>query len=131
MPETTEVFWQINSAPALALKQESRILHTWTEEEPYIAIMLSDDSPYALADGKIRLIAHDDAGQTLVSIEHEKGYETVYYGLDACSVQEDQAVFANQPLGTVAEYRTMSFELRQEGLPVDPTPYLTLGTDAP
>jgi septal ring factor EnvC (AmiA/AmiB activator) len=68
-------------------------------------------------------------GQILI-IEHSGGYHSVLAGLGLAEVSVGQWLLAGEPVGSMAEGSEGSrlyFELRHNGQPVDPTPWL----DAP
>ena len=72
---------------------------------------------YAAAEGEVTQIAHDDNGRSIVRVYHANGMDTIYYGLDACAVQEGDPVDANTVLGHSAG--AFAFEAQKYGRPIE------------
>ena len=66
-------------------------------------------------------VVRDAAGRQTVRLRHDSGMETIYGNLIAASVREGEQVKAGQVLGVS---RALVYEMRAEGLPTDPAPYL-------
>ena len=66
-------------------------------------------------------VARDAVGRSTVRLRHDSGMETLYGNLIAASVREGDRVKAGQVLGVS---RALMYEMRAEGLPTDPAPYL-------
>jgi murein DD-endopeptidase MepM/ murein hydrolase activator NlpD len=67
----------------------------------------------------------------LVTVRHSDGFETRYAHLSAVDVQVGDTVQAGQELGKVGStgHSTgphLHFEIRHEGTPIDPAPFLPL-----
>lgn len=125
-PETLSVFWNDTGKPDLYAPQSSRILHAWSQDEPYLSFSVKNSAVTALANGTVQSIARDENGNYIVSIAHENNFETVYYELSNCQFREGDTIQASETLGISANNEMMIFELRQEGLPLDPTHLLNL-----
>ena len=87
--------------------------------EPYLAY--SEGEALASADGEVMSVARDAVGRSTVRLRHDSGMETLYGNLIAASVREGDRVKAGQVLGVS---RALMYEMRAEGLPTDPAPYL-------
>ena len=87
--------------------------------EPYLAY--SEGEALASADGEVMSVARDAVGRATVRLRHDSGMETLYGNLIAASVREGDRVKAGQVLGVS---RALVYEMRAEGLPTDPAPYL-------
>ena len=118
LPESARVFWNLgdeqHSAPS-----EAAIVHAFSEAEPYLAY--SEGEALASAAGEVMSVVKDALGRQTVRLRHESGMETVYGNLIAASVREGDWVEAGQVLGVS---RALTFEMRAEGRPMDPEPYL-------
>ena len=118
LPESARVFWNLgeeqHSAPS-----EAAIVHAFSEAEPYLAY--SEGEALASAAGEAMSVGKDALGRQTVRLRHESGMETVYGNLIAASVREGDWVEAGQVLGVS---RALTFEMRAEGRPMDPEPYL-------
>lgn len=73
----------------------------------------------------------DGAYGKIIVLGHEEGYETAYAHLCECHVQENEPVEQGQVIGKVgctgnATGSHLHFELRHNGTPVDPEPWMTM-----
>lgn len=125
-PETLSVFWNGTDEPTLQAPSNSRILHAWNQDEPYLSLSIQNGAVTALADGIVRAISRDNNGHFTVAVSLENSYETVYHDLISCQVSEGTNVRAGEVIGKAVHDEEMVFELRQEGLPLDPTGQLNL-----
>ena len=118
LPESARVFWNLgqerHSAPSVAA-----MTHEYTAAEPYRTY--SEGEAQASADGEVMSVVRDAAGRQTVRLRHDSGMETIYGNLIAASVREGEQVKAGQVLGVS---RALVYEMRAEGLPTDPAPYL-------
>lgn len=66
-----------------------------------------------------------DLGLVLI-IRHGRGYHSLLSGLDRVDIEIDRWVVAGEPVGAMPEGsgRPLHFELRRDGRPVDPQPWL-------
>ena len=124
-PETLSVFWNGNEDLSLRIDPLSSVLHAWTESEPYISVSAQNGTAYALCDGTVTSISGDVSNGITVTLDHGAGYETLLYDIAVCHVQEGETVHAGHVIGTLGTNRAMAFELRCNGLPMDPGKYLT------
>lgn len=118
LPESARVFWNLgqerHSAPSVAA-----MTHAYSAAEPYL--VYSEGEALASADGDVMSVARDAAGRITVRLRHESGMETLYGNLIAAAVREGDHVQTGQTLGVS---RALTYEMRAEGLPTDPAPYL-------
>lgn len=82
----------------------------------------------AAAGGRASVI-HDASYGNLVVIDNGGGIETYYAHLSATTVRDGQVVQAGQQIGAVGETGNttgphLHFEVRVDGQPVDPTPFM-------
>ncbi|MBI4213067.1 MAG: peptidoglycan DD-metalloendopeptidase family protein [Chloroflexi bacterium] len=96
-----------------------------------IDIMADMGAPItAAADGLVVVVADSDIGYgKRVEIDHGGGVSTLYAHLSAFSVSAGQRVTAGQRLGAVGDTGFsfgphLHFEVRLNGVPADPLPYL-------
>jgi septal ring factor EnvC (AmiA/AmiB activator) len=83
----------------------------------------------SVARGVVRFAGWFRGYGRIVILDHGDAYHTVSGHLDEIHVQVDDVVVAGQPIGTVGETGSLSgpglyFELRHNGAPIDPTPWL-------
>jgi len=67
-------------------------------------------------------------GRTII-LQHNEGFTTLYAHLSSYNVEVDQVVEAGQKIGEVGSTGLstgphLHFEIRKDGIPVDPAPYL-------
>ena len=83
----------------------------------------------SVARGLVRFAGWFRGYGRIVIIDHGDAYHTVSGHLDEILVKVDDVVVAGQPIGSVGETGSLSgpslyFELRHNGSPVDPAPWL-------
>ncbi len=83
----------------------------------------------SVARGIVRFAGWFRGYGRIVIIDHGDAYHTVSGHLDEIQVAVDDVVLAGQPIGTVGETGSLGgpslyFELRRQGSPVDPVPWL-------
>ncbi|MBX6350250.1 MAG: M23 family metallopeptidase [Clostridia bacterium] len=93
----------------------------------------------AVAAGRVVAVGPAQAGVGLaVTLAHDFGWTTVYAHMGSVQVAPGQAVAAGQVLGRLApggddgrsRGAVLHFELREDGKPLDPAPYLGLAVGA-
>ena len=94
----------------------SAAVETFQEDSPYL-VYHDAGNVYAAASGEVSQIAHDDDAHYIVHIIHEKGLDTVYYGLETCLVSEGDPVTAQTLLGF--SKGDLAFEVRRSGTPLN------------
>ncbi|MBB4312327.1 murein hydrolase activator EnvC family protein [Roseospira marina] len=66
----------------------------------------------------------------LLIIEHTDGYHSLLAGMDRLDGHVGQAVRAGEPIGVMGENNpSLYIELRRDGRPINPLPWLAAGTD--
>jgi murein DD-endopeptidase MepM/ murein hydrolase activator NlpD len=107
-------------------------VHGGTAEHPGFDLAAPTGTPVgAAAAGTITHAGPAGSYGNLVVVRHPSGYETRYAHLSAVSVQVGDQVGAGQQVGNVGTtgYSTgphLHFELRHDGTPIDPAPFLPL-----
>lgn len=92
---------------------------------------------FAADDGIVALVGSSTSGYgTYVVIAHAGGFDTLYGHLSAALVKPGQQVTQGTPVGLEGSTGSstgphLHFELRINGRPVDPTPYLPPGQPSP
>ncbi|MBE5777455.1 MAG: M23 family metallopeptidase [Clostridiales bacterium] len=124
-PETLAVFWNGNESMCLKVDSRSSVLHTWMENEPYLSVSSQNGNAYALCDGTVKSVSAGASKGLTVTLDHGDGYETLLYDLSVCLVQEGDTVRAGDVIGKLDDSGAMVFELRRNGLPMDPGKFLT------
>ena len=85
----------------------------------------------AVAAGQVRYAGWFRGYGQMVILDHGRGDLTVCAHLDELSVEKGEVVRSGQEIGTVGQTGSLSepglyFELRDDGKPVDPRPWLGL-----
>ena len=96
-----------------------------------IVDVAGDSRVAAIAPGKVVFAGpFPGLGKTII-INHGGRYHSVYAGLDKLNHEVGQRVRATEVVGTLDKRDpTLHFELRAEGRPMDPSPWLRSGYDA-
>ncbi len=86
----------------------------------------------SVARGVVRFAGWFRGYGRIVILDHGDAYHTVSGHLDEIQVQVDDVVVAGQPIGSVGETGSLAgpglyFELRHNGAPIDPAPWLQQG----
>ncbi len=119
LPESAMVFLtQEQDAGDVVRPVSAQAEHAWSQAEPWLEYACSGDV-VACRDGEVMTVVRNRKDEYTVRVLHSGGYESVYSGLCAVSVGEDDPVSAGQTLGTADGFA--AFELRRDGLSVNPT----------
>lgn len=118
LPESAMVFLSGGEeAQRLAVPTSAKVSHAWTQEEPWLEYACIGDVR-ACQDGEIMTIVKNRQDEYTVRVLHENGYESIYSGLSAVHLKEQDRVLSGQQIGTAAGFT--AFELRKDGLSVLP-----------
>ena len=124
LPESALVFWNNADTVEVTAPVHGDVVHTFTEDEPYIGLLGVSSDVHAAADGEVMNIAHGDGEERIVRIRHEDGLETIYGNLLQCYVAEGDQVYEGDILGETAARQPVYFEVRKSGRSVDPVPLM-------
>ncbi|NYI99589.1 endonuclease/exonuclease/phosphatase (EEP) superfamily protein YafD [Nocardioides thalensis] len=83
----------------------------------------------AASSGTVEFVGHGGPYGTLIKISHGNGVETWYGHLSATDVSAGTSIVAGQPIGQVGSTGNatgphLHFEVREQGVTVDPAPFL-------
>lgn len=125
IPDSAMVFWS-GGAGEYSAPFSGSVTHTFSEEQPWLEYSGQNQEVRSVRSGRVVQLEQGDAGDWAVRIEHADGMETVYAFLSDTSVQEGDSVAAAQEIGRAsgANGARIYFEMRVDGKPVDPSPYL-------
>ncbi len=118
LPESVQVFWTGEQPPALTAPCVGRVVHVWSEQEPYVGLE-STSVVYACAPGEVTAVAHGENEERIVRVRHAGDLETVVYGLSACFVAVGDEVNAGSVLGLPGEDGRVYWEAKVDGVPRD------------
>lgn len=118
LPESAMVFLSGgDETQKLAVPTSAKVSHAWTQEEPWLEYACIGDVR-ACQDGEVMTIVKNRQDEYTVRVLHKDGYESIYSGLNAVHLKEQDTVSAGQQIGTAAGFA--AFELRKDGLSVLP-----------
>ena len=90
----------------------AQAVQSWSQESPYL-LYHNAGNVYAVAPGEVTSVAHDDNSYYIIRLMHENGFESLYFGLKSCFVQEGTTVTADTLLGQSAP--EFAFEAQKNG----------------
>lgn len=118
LPESAMVFLSGgDETQKLTVPTSAKVSHAWTQEEPWLEYACIGDV-CACQDGEVMTIVKNRQDEYTVRVLHKDGYESIYSGLNAVHLNEQDTVFAGQQIGTAVGFT--AFELRKDGLSVLP-----------
>lgn len=127
-PEATLVFGE-SEAEALSMPVSGgMVVHAWSEEEPYITWQTANNSVYASDDGVVMGVYHGENEERLVQVLGDSGLICLYGNLQETAVQTGDRVAAGDLLGVLLDNSDCVFEVRVDGVSVDPAVYLASAT---
>lgn len=124
LPESALVFWNSSETVQVTAPVHGDIVHAFSEDEPYIALLGVSSDVRVAADGEVMSVAHGDGEERVVRVRHENGLETLYGNLVECFVSEGDQVYAGDIIGETAQKQPVFFEVRRNGRSVDPAPLM-------
>lgn len=123
-PEAVLVFGQ-NSEPDLAMPVSSGVVvHAWSEAEPYMTWRTSSMQVKSAAEGEVIGVYHGNGDERLVQVMGNDGLSCLYGNLESVLVQTGDAVSRGDVLGVLLPGADCAFEVRREGMSIDPALYL-------
>ena len=124
-PEAVLVFGD-QSRQSLSMPVSSGVVvHTWSEEEPYMSWRSSGSQVVSAAAGEVIGVYHGNGDERLVQVLHEDGLSCLYGNLAEVTVQTGDAVSVGDILGELLPGTDCVFEVRQDGVSIDPALYLS------
>lgn len=123
-PEATLVFGESSAKPLAMPVSAGVVVHAWSESEPYTTWRTSQREVYAAGGGVVMGVYHGENEERLVQVTGEDGLSCLYGNLVQAEVSTGDEVEAGALLGTLLEGEDCVFEVRQDGVSVDPAAYL-------
>jgi len=124
LPESALVFWNSDDTVQVTAPVHGDVVHTFSEDEPYVGLLGVSCDVHAAADGEVMNIAHGDGEERIVRVRHEDGLETIYGNLSQCYVTEGDQVYEGDVIGETDGKQPVYFEVRKSGRSVDPVPLM-------
>lgn len=117
LPESVLVFWNVGEETAAYEIPKGDVVHTWSEQEPWLEVACEGDVKAAAA-GEVMSVTRGDEGLYTMRLQHADGSETIYGNLAQCLAWEGDYVEEEGVLGTAGG--ELSFEIRREGRMLNP-----------
>lgn len=119
-PEATLVFGE-SSADSLAMPVSGGVVvHAWSEAEPYMSWRTDSTVVTAASAGEVIGVYHGNGEERLVQVMGDDGTSCLYGNLAALHVATGDAVAAGDPIGTLMTGADAVFEVRRDGMSIDP-----------
>ena len=123
IPEAVLVFGQNDDALSMPVSG-GVVVHAWSEAEPYLSWRTIGTQVTSAADGEVIGVYHGNGDERLVQVMGHDGLSCLYGNLDEVRVQIGDAVSAGDVLGTLLTGAEMVFEVRRDGMSIDPALFL-------
>ena len=100
------------------------ISHEWSEEEPYMAWQTNQSLVTSAMDGEVMGVYHGNGDERIVQVMSDSGLTCLYGNLASAAVAAGDYVVAGDAIGELLPGEAFVFEVRREGMSVDPARYL-------
>ena len=124
-PEATLVFGESKAGTLAMPVSGGVVIHAWSEAEPYMTWRTSGSGVYSSDDGVVMGVYHGENEERLVQVMNGNGVTCLYGNLQSSAVQMGDAVASGALLGTLLPGSDCVFEVRIDGVSVDPAAYLS------
>mgnify|MGYP003304975909 CR=1 FL=1 len=124
-PEATLVFGESKAGSLAVPVNGGVVVHAWSEQEPYMAWRASGNRVFSSDEGVVMGIYHGENEEQLVQVMNDSGIACVYGNLHTTAVQTGDRVAAGELLGVLLPGEDCVFEVRVDGVSVDPAVYLS------
>lgn len=118
-PEASLVFGAMDDALALPVSGGA-VVHAWSAQEPWTAWQTGNRTVTASADGEVIGVYHGNGDERLVQVLGADGLACLYGNLAEVAVSTGDAVAAGDPIGTLMTGADAVFEVRRDGMSIDP-----------
>ncbi|MBE5802920.1 MAG: M23 family metallopeptidase [Clostridiales bacterium] len=123
-PEATLVFGENHKGDLALPVSGGMVAHAWSEAEPYMTWRTEQQEVYAAMSGVVMGVFHGENEERLVQVTGENGISCLYGNLKKTDLQTGDAVSAGDMVGVLLENSDCVFEVRVDGISVDPAAYL-------
>ena len=124
-PEAVLVFGEQHEATFAMPVSTGSIVHAWSSSEPYMAFRTNSSTVVASSDGEVIGVYHGNGNERLIQVMGEGGYACLYGNLNDVAVETGDYVHAGDYIGSVMNGADLVFEVRQDGLSIDPARYFS------
>ena len=122
-PEAALVFGSSDTSLALPVSG-GVVVHAWSESEPWMAWRTEREEVTAAAAGEVIGVYHGYDDERLVQVMGEDGVACLYGNLAEVSVMTGDWVDAGETIGTLLTGADAVFEVRRDGVSIDPALFL-------
>ncbi len=122
-PEAVLVFGE-QTQPLTQPVSGGTVVHAWSSAEPYTSWRTGSREVRAAASGEVIGVYHGNGAERLVQVSGEDGLSCLYGNLAEVAVQTGDRVLTGDVLGTLLQGADCVFEVRRDGISVDPARYL-------
>lgn len=124
-PEATLVFGESKTGSLAVPVSGGVVVHAWSEAEPYMTWRTAGSGVYSSDDGVVMGVYHGENEERLVQVMSDNGVTCLYGNLQSAAVQTGDSVASGELLGTLLPGSDCVFEVRVDGVSVDPAAYLS------
>lgn len=118
-PEAALVFGGMEDALALPVSGGA-VVHAWSAQEPWLAWQAGSRTVTSASAGEVTGVYHGNGDERLVQVMGADGLACLYGNLAEVSVATGDAVAAGDPIGTLMTGAEAVFEVRRDGVSIDP-----------
>lgn len=123
-PEATLVFGESREGELILPVSGGTVVHAWSSSEPYMSWRTASRQVYAAGSGTVMGIYHGENEERLIQVMGENGLSCLYGNLQEAQVQVGEQIGAGDMLGTLLPDCDCVFEVRMDGVSIDPADYL-------
>ncbi len=124
-PEAALVFGRQDGQELAMPVSGGIVVHAWSEAEPYMSWRTDEQTVTCAASGEVIGVYHGNGEERLVQVLGEEGLSCLYGNLYDVHVQTGDAIRAGDVIGTLMTGADCVFEVRRDGLSIDPALFLT------
>lgn len=123
-PEAALVFGSSGDGSLAMPVSGGAVVHVWSQAEPYMSWLTDSETVASASSGEVIGVYHGNGDESLVQVLGDDGLACLYGNLAEVSVRTGDAVSAGDPLGTLMTGAEFVFEVRRDGMSIDPALYL-------
>lgn len=124
-PEAVLVFGETQGQTISQPVSGGVVVHTWSAAEPYMSWRSDSRKVVSASSGEVVGVYHGNGDERLVQVVDQEGWACLYGNLAQIHVQTGDQVAAGQVLGELQPGKDLVFELRQDGISIDPAMYMS------
>ena len=119
-PEAALVFGEGTDASFELPVAGGKIVHAWSENEPYLAYETTAVDVYSACDGEVMGVWHTDGEELLIEVRGNDGVTCCYGNMASSDVEMGDTVLVGNRLGQLLDGESLTFEVRSNGYSIDP-----------